>query len=522
MTCPQCHEVNPPNARFCADCGARLAVGCSACGALVPEGAQFCVQCGRRVTPAPPEGPARPPAAYTPKYLAERILTSRAVLEGERKQVTVLFADVKGSMELLSDRDPEEVRALLDPVLEAMMEAVHRYEGTVNQVMGDGIMALFGAPIAHEDHAIRGCYAAHRMQETIGRYAETVRRTHGAIVQIRVGLNSGEVVVRAIGSDLHMDYTAVGQTTHLGGRMEQLALPGTILLAPETARLAEGYVTLRSLGALPVRGLPQPVEVHELTGITPGRSRLDASAARGLSRFVGRDAELGELRRALDLAAAGHGQVVAVVGEPGMGKSRLWYELAHSDRTRGWRVLEAAAVSYGKATSYLPLVALLRRYFDLADRDDPAAIRTKVAARVRGLDPVLDPILPALLAVLDVAPDDPVWQALDPAERRHRIHEALKALVVRESQVQPLLLVMEDLHWIDGETQAFLDGLVERLPTARIMLLVNYRPGYIHSWGDKAYYTLIRVDPLPSGSAHELLQLLLGSKIGRASCREIG
>src|SRR5262245_36013086 len=521
MTCPQCHEVNPPNARFCADCGARLAVGCSACGALVPAGAQFCVQCGRRVTPAPPEGPSRPPAAYTPKYLAERILTSRAVLEGERKQVTVLFADVKGSMELLSDRDPEEVRALLDPVLEAMMEAVHRYEGTVNQVMGDGIMALFGAPIAHEDHAIRGCYAAHRMQETIGRYAEAVRRTHGAIVQIRVGLNSGEVVVRAIGSDLHMDYTAVGQTTHLGGRMEQLALPGTILLAPETARLAEGYVTLRSLGGMPVRGLPQPVEVHELTGITPGRSRLDASAARGLSRFVGRDAELGELRRALDPAAAGHGQIVAVVGEPGMGKSRLWYELAHSDRTREWRVLEAAAVSYGQTTSYLPVVALLRRYFDLADRDDPAEIRGKVAARVRGLDPVLEPVLPPLLALLDAAPDDSQWEALDPSERRHRIHEALKALVVRESQVQPLLLVMDDLHWIDGETQAFLDGLVERLPTARLLLLVSYRPEYRHAWSGKTYYSQIHLTVLAPEGARALLEDLLGDDPSTAQVKTL-
>src|SRR5262245_18293918 len=228
MKCPRCHEVNPPSARFCADCGAHLAAGCAACGAEVPESAQFCVQCGRRAAAVATDGPARPPAAYTPTYLAERILTSRAVLEGERKQVTVLFADVKGSMELLSDRDPEEVRALIDPVLEAMMEAVHRYEGTVNQVMGDGIMALFGAPIAHEDHAIRGCYAAHRLVEAIGRYAETARSTQGVLMQIRVGLNSGEVVMRAIGSDLHMDYTAVGQTTYLGGRMEQLALPGTI------------------------------------------------------------------------------------------------------------------------------------------------------------------------------------------------------------------------------------------------------------------------------------------------------
>jgi len=510
MRCFRCREVNPPDARFCSDCGARLAAGCPTCGAEVPDGARFCVQCGQHLTSPSSAVPPRAPAAYTPKHLAVRILTSRAALEGERKQVTVLFADVKGSMELLTDRDPEEVRALLDPVLESMMEAVHRYEGTVNQVMGDGIMALFGAPIAHEDHAIRGCYAAFRMQEAIRRYAETVRRTQGVVVQIRVGLNSGEVVVRAIGSDLHMDYTAVGQTTHLGGRMEQLAIPGTILLAAETARLAEGYVTLKPLGAIPVRGLPMPVEVYELTGVTLARSRLDAAAARGLSRFVGRDSELAELYRALDLAAAGHGQLVAVVGEPGVGKSRLSYELAHADHTRGWRVLEATAVSYGNTTSYLPLVALLRRYFDLADREDPVEIRTKVTAQIRGLDPVLEPVLPALLALLDVSPDDPRWEALDPPERRHRTHEALKALVVRESQVQPLILVVEDLHWVDGETQAFLDGLVERLPTARLLLLVSYRPEYTHAWSSKTYYSQIHLNILAPESASALLQGLLG------------
>ena len=469
------------------------------------------MRCGQRLTPSS-DVVARTPATYTPKHLAERILTSRAVLEGERKQVTVLFADVKGSMELLSDRDPEEVRALLDPVLESMMEAVHRYEGTVNQVMGDGIMALFGAPIAHEDHAIRGCYAAFRMQEAIGRYADAARRTQGVVVQIRVGLNSGEVVVRAIGSDLHMDYTAVGQTTHLGGRMEQLAMPGTILLASETARLAEGYVTLKSLGSNPVlAGCRCRSRCTSSPASIPGRSRLHAAAARGLSRFVGRDSELAELSSARStLAATGHGQLVAVVGEPGVGSRGSPYELAHADHTRGWRVLEATAVSYGNTTSYLPLVALLRRYFDLADRDDPVETRTKVTAQVLALDPVLEPVVPALLAVLDVSPDDPRWETLDPPQRRHRTHEALKALVVRESQVQPLILVVEDLHWIDGETQAFLDGLVERLPTARLLLLVSYRPEYTHAWSSKTYYSQIHLNILAPESASALLQGLLG------------
>jgi class 3 adenylate cyclase len=351
MECPQCQAENPPQAKFCMECAAPLARKCNACGAEVPARAKFCVECAHPAgqsasTPAAPPAPA----VYTPPHLAERILTSRAALEGERKQVTVLFADLKGSMELLADRDPEEARAILDPVLERMMEAVHRYEGTVNQVMGDGIMALFGAPLAHEDHAVRACYAALRMQEAVKLYAEEVRRAEGVTPQIRVGLNSGEVVVRSIGSDLRMDYTAVGQTTHLAARMEQVATPGSILLAPATLQLTEGYVRIQALGPMTVKALSEPVEVYELLGAGTARSRLQAAAARGLTKFVGREAELETLRRTLDQAAAGHGQVVALVGEPGVGKSRLVWEFSHSHRAQGWLVLESRSVSYGKAT----------------------------------------------------------------------------------------------------------------------------------------------------------------------------
>jgi class 3 adenylate cyclase/tetratricopeptide (TPR) repeat protein len=521
MRCPRCGFENPEGMKFCGQCASPLGRRCPQCGFDNPQGFAFCGQCATPLTEQPPAPRPQAPLSYTPSHLAEKILTSRSALEGERKQVTVLFADLKGSMELLADRDPEEARQLLDPVLERMMAAVHRYEGTVNQVMGDGIMALFGAPLAHEDHAVRACYAALTMQELVKRYAEEARRAHGVNVQIRVGLNSGEVVVRAIGSDLHMDYTAVGQTTHLAARMEQFASPGSILLTSSSLELVEGLVAVKPLGPVPVKGLADAVEVYEVTGAGPARTRLQAATRRGLTRFVGRDAELEQLRRAQQLAGDGHGQVAAVVGEAGVGKSRLVFEFTHSHRLQGWLVLESASVSYGKATSYLPVIALLRGYFKIQDRDDPREIRAKVTGKLLTLDRTLEPTLLALLALLDVPVNDASWRTLEAAQRRQRMLDAVRRLLLREAREQPLLLIFEDLHWIDGETQAVLDTLVDSLGSARLLLLVNYRPEYQHPWGSKTYYSQMRLDALPAESAGELLAALLGDDPGLVPLKQL-
>ena len=549
MHCPACNTENPPQARFCMGCAAPLARRCSACGTALPEAARFCMECGAaqvsgvglRVSAA--RSPT--PDTYTPRHLAEKILASRDVLAGERKQVTVLFADVVGSTELIRGRDAEEAQRLLDGVVQVMMDAVHRYEGTVSRLMGDGLMAMFGAPVAHEDHAVRACYAALAMLEAARRHAEGLRRSVGFTVAIRVGLSAGEVVVRTISDDLHMDYTAMGETVHLAARMEQLANPGTAVLTAETLALVEGYVQVRSLGPVPVKGVGEAVEVFQLVGAGLARTRLQAAASRGLTRFVGRQAELEAMYRALGQAEAGRGQVIALVGEPGVGKSRLVWELTHSHRTEGWTVLESGSVSYGKATSYLPVIDLLKAYCRIESRDDERTIREKVAGKLLMLDRALEPTLPALLALLDAgerpSPPAPLpaagegsrssvspspalrergsggegssttWELLDPAQRRRQTLDALKRILLRESHEQPLLLVFEDLHWIDSETQALLDSLVDSVPTARILLLVNFRPEYRHDWGNRGAYTQIRVDPLGAESAGDLLDGLLGA-----------
>jgi class 3 adenylate cyclase/tetratricopeptide (TPR) repeat protein len=501
MKCPACQHDNPPRSPECLSCGARLPLLCGACGAHLPDQSRFCHQCGTPLHVRDTSSPS-----------VETVITTRSAREGERKQVTVLFADLKGSMDLLAYRDPEDARKILDPVLERMMDAVHRYEGTVNQVMGDGIMALFGAPVAHEDHAVRACHAALRMQQALARHSDEVQDSHGVPLLIRVGLNSGEVVVRAIGSDLRMDYTAVGQTTHLAARMEQLARPGSVLMTAETLKLAEGYVQVKPVGRIAVKGLGAGIEAYELVGVDMPRSRLEATAARGLTRFVGRDVELELLRAARDRTAAGRGQVVGVVGEPGVGKTRLFYEFRRPPSMDGWCVLATSAVSYGKSTPYRPVTDLLRAYFNIEDRDEVSRLREKVAGTVLALDPELEPLLPALLSILDVpsAQLDPAWTRLDPPHRRGQMLDALKRLFFGESRLRPVCLVVENLHWIDLETQAFLEGLVEAVRDQRLLLLVNYRPEYRHPWTSVPHFTDLRIDPLPPARAGELLQALLG------------
>jgi predicted ATPase/class 3 adenylate cyclase len=459
------------------------------------------------------------PASYTPQHLAERIRAEQAALEahgaadGERKTITALFADLKGSTALIEGLDPEEARAIIDPALQIMMDAVHRYEGYVAQALGDGIFALFGAPIAHEDHPQRALYAALRMQEEMRRYADTLRAKGYPPLLMRVGVNTGEVVVRSIRKDdLHTDYVPVGHSTNLAARMEQLAAPGSILVTEYTRKLTEGYFELKALGAATIKGVEEPLLVYEVLGAGPLRTKLQVAARRGLTRFVGRQSEMEQMRRALDGAKAGHGQIVGVMGEPGLGKSRLFYEFKLLSLS-GCLVLEAYSDSHSKASPYLPVIELLKSYFDIQAQDDERKRREKVTGKVLTLDRSLEDTLPYLFALLGIEEQPSPLQQMDPQIRR-RTFEALKKLFLRESLNQPLIVIFEDLHWIDTETQGFLDTLSESVASAKALLLVNYRPEYRHEWGQKTYYTQLRLTPLGKAEAEEFLDVLLGTTVG--------
>jgi len=421
-----------------------------------------------------------------------------------------MFADIKGSLELLADRDPEDARRLLDAVLTRMMDAVHRYEGTVNQVMGDGIMAIFGAPVAHEDHALRACYAALRMQRRIGRYAERLRRDEGISVQVRIGLHSGEVVVRSIGSDLHMDYTAVGQTTHLAARMEQIAAPGSILMTATALRLVEGYFDVKPLGPVPIKGMSAPVEVFELVGAVPARSRLQAASRRGFTQFIGRASELLLLQEVATEAATGRGQVVALVGEAGVGKSRLLHEFVHSRAAQGCMIVELHAVSYGRETPYLPVVEYLKSRFRIDGRDDARAVREKVTSGMLELDSSLENAIAPVLDLIGVLSDDHPFRLLESLQRRQETIASFARLLLSECLYQPLIVVFEDLHWADSLTLELLKGLIANLSDARILLLASYRPEYRDEWATRPHYRQLRVEPLRRESVQQLLDVLLG------------
>jgi class 3 adenylate cyclase/tetratricopeptide (TPR) repeat protein len=478
----------------------------------VDEGGKVLVWSGTPVTAsAPAREPVPEPLAYTPKHLAEKILTSRSALEGERKQVTVLFCDIADSSGLAQQLDLEVMHQIMDQVLRLMAEAVHRYEGTVNQYLGDGLMALFGAPVALEDHAFRAVQAALTIHETISGYSAQLHHDHGVQVRLRLGLNTGLVVVGRIGDDLRMDYTAVGNTTHLAARMQAIAEPGTILITEATHRLVEGHIYSESLGQIEVKGQRQPVVTYKVTGRRPWRSRLEISAERGLTGLVGRHRELGLLHDCLVRAEAGRGQVIGIVGEPGVGKSRLLYEFRRSLDPKRVTWIGGHCMAHGQATPYLSLREILRMNFRIEEGDNPLQIWEKLRQGVHQLDPTLEWILPFLGALFALPGADDTIKHVDPKDRRQKTFEAIRALAVAGSQRRPHVIVVENLHWIDQSSEDFYVFLAESLAGMHLLLLTTHRPGYSVRWADKTYYTQISLDLFTEQESEAMVANLLGS-----------
>ena len=516
MRCSKCGFDNPGGMKFCGQCTTPLALVCPNCHFENPPGFQFCGQCTTALAPGSPNTARSPNPTITTCET-----DGPAALDGERKMVTALFADIKGSMELMEDLDPEEARAIVDPALKLMIEAVRRYDGYVVQSTGDGIFALFGAPVAHEDHPQRALYAALRMQDDMRRFADRLRAEKGMSLQVRVGANVGEVVVRAIQTGgRQAEYTPIGHSTGLASRLQALANPGSIAISDGLRKLVEGYFALKALGPARIKGSSEPVNVHEVVGLGPLRTRLQRAAGRGLTKFVGRDREMEALRHALALARERRGQIVAAMADPGVGKSRLFYEFKATSAS-GWMVLEALSISHGKASAYLPVIDSLRNYFEIFAGDDERKRREKVAGKITVLDRSLEDTLPYLFSLFGIVESDDPLALTDGQLKKRRTFEGIKRILLRESLKQPLMVVFEDLHWMDGESEAFLKLFSESIATSRVLLLVNYRPEYSHQWGSKTYYTQLRLDALGKESAEEMLSSLLGSDASLAPVKRL-
>jgi class 3 adenylate cyclase/tetratricopeptide (TPR) repeat protein len=512
MRCSACGFENASGIKFCGECGASLKLKCASCGFENAPAIKFCGECGKPLAAASKSAPLPDPRSYTPKHLAEKILTSRSAIEGERKQVTVLFADVKGSMDLAEQVDPEKWHKIMDRFFAILSEGVHRFEGTINQYTGDGIMALFGAPIAHEDHAQRACYAALHLQQELRRYGDEIRLEHGLGFSVRMGINSGEVVVGKIGNDLRMDYTAQGQTVGLAARMEHMADPGKTLLAGSTARLVSGYFVLRDLGQTRIKGLSDPIHVYELEGAGRIRTRLDVSRTRGFTKFVGRQSEMAALEAALEKAIAGNAQVVGVVAEPGTGKSRLCYEFAERCRVRDIPVYEAHGVSHGRAVSLLPILEFHRNVFGITEHDTAQTARNKIAGRMLLLDETLTEGLPFMFDFLGVSDPERPSPPVGPEARQRQLLDLIRRIAHARSAREPAVYLFEDLHWLDRASEEFIENfVVEIAPGNRTLMVLNFRPEYHASWMQRSYYQQLPLLPLSSEETSELLGDLLGA-----------
>ncbi|MBC2716709.1 MAG: AAA family ATPase [Desulfobacteraceae bacterium] len=511
MKCPKCQFDNREGAKFCKKCGEKLELLCPSCNYPYQPGSTFCDECGHNLQ-EPEEPPDySEPQSYTPKFLADKILTSRSSIEGERKLVTVLFSDVAGFTSMSEKLDPEEVHQIMDGCFKILMDEIHKFEGTINQFTGDGVMALFGAPVAHEDHAQRACYASLSIQKAIEKYGEKLKNERGIDFKMRIGLNSGPVIVGAIGDDLRMDYTAVGDTTNLAARMENSAESGTVLVSKNTYKIVSDFFKFDSLKKIEVKGKEAPQEAFKLIGKSDVETRIAASAAKGLTRFVGRKNTMAALMEAYTRVKSGSGQVVGMVGEAGVGKSRLLLEFRNQLPPDEYTFLEGRCLHYGSAMAYLPFLDILKSHFKIADDDPESLIKQKIEEKILNLDQNLQSIFPPFQDLLSLKVDDDKYLQVEPSERKIRVFESLRNLFVQESQNRPLIIAIEDLHWIDKISEEFINYFIEWVQNTKILLILLYRPEYTHQWGSKSHYTKVGLTQLGTESSSRLVQAILES-----------
>jgi len=523
MKCPSCNYQNRENAKFCKECGVKLELVCPNCSNNLDLEAKFCDECGYNLKLADKanEKPSQlekvteefeeKALRYIPKNLAEKILNNKAALEGERKQITVLFTDVSGFTALSEKLDPEEVRTLMNSCFEIIIEEVHRYEGTINQFTGDGVMALFGAPVALEDHPHRTVSSALAIQRSLNIYGGELKKEKGIDLKIKIGINTGLVVVGNIGSNLRMDYTAMGDTVNLASRLQNLAEPATILISESTHKLVQDYFDVKPLGPLQVKGKAHPVKAFRVRRIKRSIAPVDIAKARGLTKLIGRDKELDILTDRLGKINEGLGQVVGIVGEAGIGKSRLIYEFRKSIEKEKITYLESSCLSYGIATPYLPIIDHIKSNCGIGAIDDEPTIKKKLDSEIERMG--LEWILPYLYHLLSLQVPLDFLKVLDEREKKRRTHEALRSLYLTGSQIRPLVVTIENINWMDNASAEYLNYLGEGLHGHPLLLILTYRPGYdAQSFFGKSYYTQISLNQLTKREIIQLIQELLGGK----------